>query len=174
MDRYIISFLLLVFAQSYLCAQQKTTDLGVSKEYILFKVNKLREKGCKCGRKRMNPVGKLVWNNTLEKSALLHAKEMSKYNYFGHRSIQGEDIGDRLDDLGYKWQFVGENLATGQKSFDEAMVDWIKSPSHCKMLMNPNMVEVAVSRYGKYWVQHFGKTMPSNTRRTKITYSEGD
>jgi hypothetical protein len=39
--------------------------------------------------------------------------------------------------------------------------------------MNPDMNEVAVSKYGKYWVQHFGKLMPPKTRRTKVTYTEG-
>jgi len=174
--RYSLLFLISSFfiglpniAQS----QRQSQDLGVSKDYILSKINKLRTKGCRCGGKRMKSVAPLSWNRTLEISALQHAIEMKKYNYFGHISINGEDIGDRLDDLGYKWQFVGENLATGQKSFDEAMIDWIKSPSHCKMLMNPNMKEVAISRYGKFWVQHFGAKMPPNTKRTKITYSEG-
>lgn len=98
---------------------------------------------------------------------------MQTYNYFDHHSIAGEDVGERLDKLDYKWQYVGENLAVGQKTFDETMKDWIKSPSHCRMLMNPDMNEVAVAKYGKYWVQHFGKLMPPRTRRTKVTYTEG-
>lgn len=173
MNNVIVALLLFVSCQTA-SAQNRSTDLEVSKDYVLKRINLLRKNGCKCGGKRMKPVGSVTWNKTLEKSALLHAKEMARYNYFGHHSINGEDIGDRLDDLGYKWQFVGENLANGQKSFDEAMKDWIKSPSHCEMLLNPNMKEVAVSRYGKFWVQHFGSLMPPNTRRTKITYSEGE
>jgi len=169
---FIIIILSLCFTN--VKAQRPTTDLGVSKEYILLKINKLRSNGCRCGRKRMKPVRKLVWNNLLRESAMSHAVEMHRYNYFGHHSINGEDIGERLDDIGYKWQYVGENLAEGQKSFNEAMKDWIKSPSHCEMLMNPNMKEVAISRFGKYWVQHFGALMPPNTRRTKVRYSEGD
>lgn len=169
-----ITIVLLVSNVTQNMAQHQTTDLEVSQEYVLKRINLLRSNGCRCGNKRMKPVNSVTWNKKLEKSALMHAKEMYTYNFFGHRSINGEDIGDRLDDLGYKWQFVGENLANGQKSFDEAMKDWIKSPSHCEMLLNPNMKEVAVSRYGKYWVQHFGSLMPPNTRRTKITYSEGE
>jgi len=121
----------------------------------------------------MKPVRPLVWDKTLEKSAHIHAKEMSDYNYFDHHSLNGKDIGERLDALGYKWHYVGENLAVGQKTFDEAMKDWIKSSSHCEMLMNPDMKEVAISKYGKYWVQHFGTVMPPKTRRTKVTYTEG-
>jgi len=174
MRTLIAIFIFLVTNTGQVEAQRQTTDLEVSKAYVLKRINLLRSKGCRCGRKRMKPVSPVTWNKKLEKSALMHAKEMYRYNFFGHRSINGEDIGDRLDDLGYKWQFVGENLANGQKSFDEAMKDWIKSPSHCEMLLNPNMKEVAVSRYGKYWVQHFGRLMPPNTKRTKIIYSEGE
>lgn len=154
-------------------SQDIISDLGVSKEYVLMKINKLRQNGCRCNGQRMRPVNSVTWNDTLEISASNHAKEMHKYNYFAHHSRAGKDIGERLDDLGYKWQFVGENLAKGQKTFDEAMKDWIKSPSHCRMLMNPDMDEVAVSKYGKYWVQHFGKLMPPRTHRTHVTYTEG-
>jgi uncharacterized protein YkwD len=170
----LIFFSILMTSASYEGrSQAMDTDLGVSQEYVLQRINKLRKKGCTCGRKRMKPVGPVTWNSTLEVSAHQHAKEMQTYNYFDHHSVGGLDIGDRLDRLGYKWQYVGENLAVGQKSFDEAMRDWIKSPSHCRMLMNPDMNEVAVSKYGKYWVQHFGKLMPPKTRRTKVTYTEG-
>ena len=154
-------------------SQSIDTNIGVSEDYVLERINKLRKNGCKCGRKRMKPVRPVTWNNTLETSAYEHAKEMQTYNYFAHHSIAGEDIGDRLDKLGYKWQYVGENLAVGQKTFDEAMKDWIESPSHCRMLMNPDMKEVAISKYGKYWVQHFGTLMPPKTRRTKVIYTEG-
>jgi len=114
---------------------------------VLKKINQLRAKGCKCGRKKMKPVHPLVWNETLEKSAYLHAKDMSQKKYFSHFSKNGKDVGDRVDKLGYNWQFIGENIAEGQKSFSEAMVDWIKSKTHCEMLMNPDMTEIGVARY---------------------------
>ena len=115
----------------------------------------------------------MVWNNKLEETALSHAKEMSRYNFFSHRSRRGEDVGERFDNFGYKWQYAGENLAEGQDSFDEAFQDWIDSPTHCKMLMNSDMNEMAISKYGRYWVQHFGKQMPPRTRRKNVRYSEG-
>jgi hypothetical protein len=30
------------------------------------------------------------------------------------------------------------------------------------MLMNPKVEEMAVARYEKFWVQHFGKRLPKN------------
>ena len=149
------------------------TDPGVSQSYMLKRINKIRKKGCKCGRKRLKSVNALVWSETLAYSAARHADQMSRHDYFAHRSIEGLDVGERLDEIGYKWQYVGENLAIGQKSFDEALVDWMESESHCKMIMNPNMKEMGLSRVGKYWVHHFGTMMPPQTKRVRTTYTEG-
>lgn len=135
---------------------------------MLDKVNELRSKGCFCGRKYMPPVGPLVWNDTLYASAMDHATQMEAYDFFAHYSIDGKDIGARLDAFHYPWQFAGENLGEGQRSFDEVLYEWQKSRSHCRMLMNPNMAEMAVARYSNYWVQHFGKKLPTGAVRKKV------
>jgi uncharacterized protein YkwD len=134
-------------------------------EKILKKVNRIRSTGCFCGRRYMPATTPVVWNDTLFLSALGHAKEMTRYNFFAHFSIDGDDIGDRLESYGYDWQVAGENLGEGQKSFDEVLRDWLDSKSHCRMLMNPKVNEMAVATHGRYWVQHFGKKMPPNTVR---------
>ena len=150
------------------------TDLGVAKEYILMKINTIRKNGCTCEGKRYKPVPTLTWNSKLEKSAFIHAKSMHENDFFSHYSLDGKDIGERLDVVGYKWQYAGENLAEGQKSFDEALHDWMKSGTHCKMIMHPHMKEMAISKYGTYWVNHFGAKMPSKTKRVGRHYSEGE
>ncbi len=124
---------------------------------MLRKINELRATGCNCNGDFMRPVQPLKWSPTLMTSALHHAEDMLRKNYFSHYSPNGSDIGDRLDRVGYKWSYCGENLGVGQRNFDEVFQDWIESKSHCKMLMNPEVEEVAVASAGKYWVQHFGK-----------------
>lgn len=136
------------------------------KEMMLNKVNNLRASGCFCGGEYMPPAGKVVWDDILYKSALSHATEMRRENFFSHFSASGLDIGDRLDGFGYPWQVAGENLGEGQRSFREVMHDWIDSPSHCRMLMNPKVEEMGVARYSKFWVQHFGKKLPKGSRRS--------
>jgi len=155
-------------------SQKISRDIGVAQEYVIMKINTIRVKGCKCSGKYYKPVGKLSWSKELEKSAFIHAKSMYENDFFSHYSLDGKDIGQRLDDINYKWHYAGENLAEGQKSFDEALHDWIASPTHCRMLMNPNMKEMALSKYGTYWVQHFGKKMPPKTKRVGQHYSQGD
>lgn len=137
------------------------------KDMMLYKVNRLRIQGCYCGGEYMPPAQKVIWDDILYTSALSHATEMKRKNFFSHFSARGLDIGDRLDRFGYPWQVAGENLGEGQRSFREVMNDWIDSPSHCRMLMNPKVEEMGVARHSKYWVQHFGKKLPKGSRRSK-------
>lgn len=136
-----------------------------AKAYMISKVNKLRAKGCTCGGERLKSVPPVEWDETLYESAMSHAKQMNRYNFFAHYSIDGLDIGDRLDKVGYDWAVAGENIGEGQRDFDEVLVDWIKSESHCRMLMNPKVNEMSVARSGRYWVQHFGRKIPRNARK---------
>lgn len=141
---------------------------------IIETINDIRKDGCKCGREKMQPVGPVTWNNILYRTASSHANDMRRHNYFGHISRDGKDVGDRFDEFGYKWQYAGENLGEGQDSFPEVVRDWLESPSHCRMIMNPDMTEMGLAKRGKYWVQHFGTLIPKNYKRTNTRYSEGN
>jgi uncharacterized protein YkwD len=129
------------------------------KQEILKEVNALRKKGCYCGDNYMPPVKAVSWNRLLERSAFLHAKDMHEKKYFSHIDRNGKDIGDRVHAVGYKWIFIGENIAEGQANIDELMEDWLKSETHCKLMMNSNFEEMGVSNYQYTWVQHFGKQL---------------
>lgn len=139
------------------------TDLDVEQKYMLTKVNQLRSAGCYCGSTYMPAVKELKWNSNLQKSAFNHAKDMQIRRYFSHYSKEGLDVGNRLDHVGYRWQIAGENLGEGQQSFDEVFKDWVKSPEHCVMMMEARIEEMGIARYGKYWVQHFGKRLGRRT-----------
>ena len=154
MKRIISSFPLILLLLTF---SLWASSQSVEQEIMLNKINMLRANGCSCGGQKMAPAKELKWSKVLMTSAYRHAKDMRKKNYFSHYSPTGTDVGDRLDAVGYVWSFCGENLGSGQKNFDEVMEDWIKSPSHCRMLLNPEVEEVAVAQAGKYWVQHFGK-----------------
>ena len=132
---------------------------ALQQKKMLDTVNAIRAKGCYCGDKYMKPTQKLEWNELLYKSAHNQATDMSENNFFAHYSHDGQDIGQRLDLVGYSWKVAGENLGEGQKTFEEVLDAWLKSYSHCTMLMNPKVNEMAVAKVGKYWVQHFGKQM---------------
>lgn len=155
---FLISILLIFFSSSSFDTVYKLSV--ADKDAIISEVNKLRAKGCYCGGVYQKPVGPVIWSDTLYRSAMSHAKEMAKYKFFSHFSRSGKDIGQRLTQIGYPWKVVGENIAEGQKQFSQAMEDWIESETHCKMLMDKRVDEMAVARYKRFWVQHFGKQQP--------------
>lgn len=163
----LVISLLLLFSTSVESDNDYVYPSDDYKEMMLDRVNNLRAEGCYCGSEFMSPVKAVVWDDMLYKSALSHAKEMKDKRFFSHFSANGLDIGDRLDDFGYPWQVAGENLGEGQRSFREVMRDWIESPSHCRMLMNPKVEEMGVARHSRFWVQHFGKKLPKGSRRSK-------
>ncbi len=168
--RYLILLLTILPSLSY--GQRKVlSDTRVTIDYMVQSVNAIRVKGCNCGGKIMPPVQEVKWNDNLVESARIHAKQMHKFNFFSHIGVDGSDVADKMDRVGYRWQFAGENLGEGQWTFDQVMEDWLESPSHCRLLMDERMEDMGISRMGKYWVQHFGKTLPSNAKRKKIKYS---
>lgn len=109
----------------------------------------------------MPPAPPIVWNNTLEASAIGHAKDMEYRNYFSHTSKDGRSIEDRILEAGYTYEgyrsfAIGENIAYGQRSIAEVSDGWFKSEGHCRNLMNPDFKEIGIARSGLYWVQDFG------------------
>lgn len=170
----MISTILLFFFFSINSVENTSAIPEDVKKTIVYKINKVRSKGCNCGGEYFAPAGPLTWNDKLYRSALSHAKDMHRNQFFDHFSSSGKDIGERLDRFGYYWQHAGENLGEGQQNFDEVMEDWIASPTHCQMLMNPNVKEVAVAKYRRFWVQHFGTKIPKGARRKNVTVSRGE
>ncbi len=132
-------------------------ESGNFRQDMLDMVNAVREQGCKCGRKKMPAVPPLKWNGLLEKASIAHARDMAENEHFDHVGTDGSEIDTRVNRVGYKWMQIGENIAWGYDNIREAMIGWIKSPSHCQQLMSNKVTEMGASRNGKYWVQDFGK-----------------
>lgn len=130
-------------------------------DLVMAKINLLRSSGLRCGKKYMPPVGPVDWNDELYIASNTYAKYMHRYKHFEHISREGEDLGDRLDRIGYAWLKIGENLAFGYDHFDETLQAWIDSPSHCTMLMDPDVTQMGMSKRGKYWAQSWGKPAPN-------------
>ena len=74
----------------------------------------------------------------LESAAKAHALDMAKHGYFAHEGRNGSSVGDRVRQQGYKWCFVAENLAKGQRDLQQVMQGWAKSPGHYANMVNRN------------------------------------
>jgi len=122
---------------------------------VLDEVNDLRQQGYVCGGRWMPPVGRVTWDKELHLVSNQYARYMAKYDHFAHISLEGEDLGDRLNNAGYEWLTIGENLGHGYHDFYDVFEAWKDSPDHCKMLMHPDMTKMGLSKHQTYWVQSF-------------------
>jgi uncharacterized protein YkwD len=100
---------------------------------------------------------------TLERAASEHSQDMASHDYMDHTGYDGSTPADRVSRAGYKWRTIGENLASGIMTPEDAVNGWVGSPHHCENLMSPRFTEMAVayavnpSSSGEiYWTQLFG------------------
>lgn len=132
---------------------------------ILASVNAARASARSCGRQQFAAAPPVSWNPRLGEAALAHSRDMAARRYFSHRAKDGSQPADRAARAGYAWQRVGENIAFGQSTPDEAVAGWLDSPGHCANIMNPSFTEMGAA-YGVtaekrsgivYWTQVFGR-----------------
>jgi uncharacterized protein YkwD len=132
-----------------------TGTLEPSEVKLLKLVNDVRAAGCNCGNEYFAPVGPVSWNEQLEKAALDHSIYMNNNNVLSHTGANNSDPGQRIEAAGYNWMTYGENVASGYPDEASVIEGWIKSPGHCKNIMNGKFVHMAVARSGDYWTQEF-------------------
>jgi len=128
----------------------------LNKTLLLQLVNKVRQSGCQCGSTYYYPAPPLTWNDKLEAAALGHSKDMYTNHYFSHVAKDGSKGGARIDAVGYRWMAYGENIGMGYSKEKEVVDAWLKSPEHCKNIMNKMYKEMGAARVGNYWTQDFG------------------
>ncbi len=122
---------------------------------MLEMVNRLRAVGRTCGDTYYPPATPLIWNGVVERAAMKHSDDMADHEHYSHTGTDGSDGGERLGDVGYPWQAWGENIAKGYKSTVRVVDAWVKSPGHCKNLMNEKFTEMGAAVEDGYWTQLF-------------------
>jgi uncharacterized protein YkwD len=131
---------------------------------ILALVNAARARPRTCGTQAFGRAGPLTWNPLLGRAALVHSTDMAQKHYFNHKQPDGSLPADRATAAGYRWVRVGENIASGQRTVEDAVASWLDSPGHCANIMNPAFTEMgaayAINPQNRnrtaYWTQVFG------------------
>lgn len=78
--------------------------------------------------------GPVTYNPRLDAAAQAHADDMVARNFFNHINPDGETEYDRIVATGYIPVNWGENLARTQPTEADALVAWINSPEHNRLL----------------------------------------
>lgn len=141
-------------------------DLGDWREAgraILKQVNAARARARTCGSQTFEAVPALRWNGQLAEAALAHSRDMAQQNFFSHGAPDGSQVSDRANRAGYSWSRVGENIAAGQGSVEQAVAGWLASPGHCRNIMRADYTEMGAAYATNpdsaaivYWTQVFG------------------
>ncbi len=98
----------------------------------------------------------LKFNRELAYTADKHSEWMADRGVLSHTGEGGSKPWDRAEDAGYKAQFVGENVASGQRTPEQVVADWMSSPGHRANILRRNFTEMGVGFDQNYWTQVFG------------------
>jgi uncharacterized protein YkwD len=142
---------------------------------VLELVNEARVHARRCGSKSFDATFALKLSSALGDAALAHSLDMATRNYFDHSGADGSTPASRVTRAGYGWGVVGENIAAGVASPEEAVQGWLHSPAHCENLMDPRFTDMGVAYMvnqknpsGIFWTQVFaapGSGLALHTRR---------
>jgi uncharacterized protein YkwD len=132
---------------------------------LLALTNDARSHARRCGGTSFAAAPPLSLNALLGKAALEHSQDMAAHGYMDHTGRDGSSPADRITRTGYKWRMVGENLASGIMTPEDAVAGWVQSPHHCANLMTARFSEMGIAfavnpstDAGVYWTQTFGTT----------------
>lgn len=72
--------------------------------------------------------------------------DMVKADYFGHKSPSDKQPWDFITAAGYNYDYVGENLATGNFANEDDVVHaWMKSPAHKAIILDSRFCDIGIS-----------------------------
>lgn len=132
-------------------------SIYLDRNKVLDAVNALRTSGCDCGGEAMPPVVPLEWSAHLANASQKHSEDMYKHQFFNHKGSDNSTVDIRVDNTGFAWRLLGENIARG--NFDEvsAVEAWRLSKGHCLQMMHADYTQVGVGRMGNYWTMVLAK-----------------
>jgi hypothetical protein len=108
----------------------------ITPERVIELTNKEREK------QSLNP---LKENKLLSEAARQKAADMFAFNYWSHISPSGRTPWTFFTDVGYKYQYAGENLARDFRDPESVVRAWMESPTHRENVVNAKYQEIGVA-----------------------------
>lgn len=111
----------------------------------------------------------LHYNKKLNLASEVHARDLAMTGTISHTGSDGSGHGDRIQRQGYYFAIAGENVATGQMSWDAVFKAWKKSPGHNANLLRDDVTEFGLAlvyepttTYSTYWAMLVADPFPEN------------
>ena len=128
---------------------------NINQSQLLTLINKARSEAKECGTEHKEAVDPLAWNETLERIAYNHSKDMATNNFFSHTGSDGKLPSQRLDDSGYTWSRSAENIGNGYLNEKAVVRGWLVSRDHCVNIMDGHFTQMGIAKDGEFWTQVF-------------------
>lgn len=84
----------------------------------------------------------LTVNPSLNEAATMKAADMATHSYFAHTSPEGKTPWYWLLQVGYQYQYAGENLAINFSDSKDVTSAWMASPTHKANIVKTNYTEM--------------------------------
>jgi hypothetical protein len=118
-----------------------------------------------------NNLGPVGPNTTLDQAAQAAADDMANKGYFAHVSPTGTTPWNWLNQVGYQYQYAGENLAVNFTDSDQVETAWMNSPTHRANILKSQYTQVGVGvangtyegKDATFVVQFFAAPEPTGT-----------
>ncbi|KAJ9050305.1 hypothetical protein DSO57_1015696 [Entomophthora muscae] len=104
-----------------------------------------------------NHMLRLVNAERKKTAAQCHSAYQARNKHMSHDGFKRSSVGLRVEKKGYFYSSCAENVAKGQKSVEEVVNSWMKSPGHKTNILNPDYTEFGAGMVNNYWTQNFGK-----------------
>jgi uncharacterized YkwD family protein/spore coat assembly protein SafA len=96
----------------------------------------------------------------LQRVARTKSQDMAQKGYFSHQSPTYGSPFAMMKQFGISYKMAGENIASGQRTPQEVMASWMKSPGHRANILKPEYTHIGVGyfrggSYGHMWTQMF-------------------
>jgi uncharacterized protein YkwD len=100
-------------------------------------------------------------NEKLTKAARTHSENMAKQSKLLHE-LDGKNPMHRIQAVGYVYAYFGENIAWNQRTPDELLTEWMKSPHHRENILKSVYTEIGIGiakncKGEPYYTQVFGR-----------------
>jgi uncharacterized protein YkwD len=137
------SSLTIVVAQPFTAPPER--DAARIGRLVLALTNQARAHARVCGSQRFPGAPPLSLAAALTRAARAHSQDMAVENFFGHTGSDGSTPGERATRAGYRWSMLGENIASGVSTPQEAVAGWLASPEHCANIMTAGFRQMGVA-----------------------------
>jgi uncharacterized protein YkwD len=114
--------------------------------------------------RRVLHLPELAWSDQLAAAAEVHGEYMAEIDNAQHEGPNGNLAFERAKAQGYDYRVLAENVASGQETPLDVVMEWRNSPGHDKNLRNADITEMgaacvdrAGTRHQIFWAQELGR-----------------